>query len=173
MRIAEIKLNDVANGDGVVVSLWTQGCSHRCDECHNQSTWDFKGGREFTEKDAEFICSNINKNNVNRNLSLLGGEPLEKVNLDSLSTFLMNFKMLFPEKKIYMWSGFLFEDIIKDKDRLNVLEYVDILIDGRFELDKKDLTLKWRGSSNQRVIDVEKSLSEKRVVLYEKVLTNN
>lgn len=173
MRIAKIKENDIANGDGVVVSIWTQGCSHRCNGCHNSSTWDFEGGEFFNNKHKDYVIECMDKNGVQRDLAILGGEPLEECNLNVLCIFLLQFRIHYPNKKIYLWSGYTYEDIIKDEKKKEILTHIDVLIDGKFELDKKDLTLKWRGSSNQRVIDVEKSLSEKRVVLYEKVLTNN
>lgn len=169
MRIAKIKLNDIANGEGVVVSVWTQGCSHHCSGCHNKETWKFNGGRQFTGEDEDYIINSMNKNGVERDLALLGGEPLEECNLEVLLLFLKKFRLSHPNKKIYLWSGYVFEDILQHKQRAEVLNYIDILIDGKYDESKRNISLKLRGSENQRVIDVKKSLSQGKVVLIEEV----
>lgn len=166
MRIAKIKTNDVANGEGVVVSLWTQGCRHRCKGCHNTSTWNFDGGRPFTEEDRDLIINSMNKNGVERDLSVLGGEPLEEENLSQLVIFLTQFRTHYPNKKIYLWSGYTFEEIMSHKHRREVMNLIDILIDGKYDESQKNISLKFRGSENQRIIDVPKSLEQKEIIFY-------
>ena len=165
MRFSKIKDNDIANGLGVTMSLWTQGCPHHCKGCFNGETWDFDAGEEFEDSDLEYILENINKNNVHRDLSILGGEPLCPENVDGVIEVCKIFKEKFPEKKIYLWTGYVVEQFNeKQKDALN---YIDVLVDGPFVQDKRNLSLMMRGSSNQRVIDVKKSLDENKIVLFE------
>ena len=165
MRFSKIKDNDIANGLGVTMSLWTQGCPHHCKGCFNGETWDFDAGEEFEDSDLEYILENINKNNVHRDLSILGGEPLCPENVDGVIEVCKIFKEKFPEKKIYLWTGYVVEQFNeKQKDALN---YIDVLVDGPFVQDKRNLSLMMRGSSNQRVIDVKKSLDENKIVLFQ------
>lgn len=150
MRFSKIKDNDIANGEGIVLSLWTQGCPHHCKGCFNVETWDFNGGREFTTKDKQYIFDNIDKNNIKRNLSILGGEPLCPQNLEGVINLCKEFKNKYPDKMIYVWTGYLFEEFTKQQDE--ILKYIDVLVDGKFEEDKKNISLKLRGSTNQRII---------------------
>ena len=152
MRFSEIKDNDIANGEGIVMSLWTQGCPHHCKGCFNMETWDFNGGKEFKEEDKEYILQNIDKNNIKRNLSILGGEPLCPQNIDGVISLCKAFKEKYPEKIIYVWTGYVLEEF--DDTQKILLDYIDVLIDGKFEIDNKDLSLKLRGSTNQRIIDI-------------------
>jgi len=152
MRFSEIKDNDIANGEGIVMSLWTQGCPHHCKGCFNMETWDFNGGKEFKEEDKEYILQNIDKNNIKRNLSILGGEPLCNQNIQGVISLCKAFKEKYPEKIIYVWTGYVLEEF--DDTQKEILDYIDILIDGKFEIDNKDLSLKLRGSTNQRIIDI-------------------
>ena len=165
MRFSKIKDNDIANGLGVTTSLWTQGCPHHCKGCFNGETWDFDAGEEFEDSDLEYILENINKNNVHRDLSILGGEPLCPENVDGVIEVCKIFKEKFPEKKIYLWTGYVVEQF-NEKQR-NVLNYIDVLVDGPFVQAKRNLSLMMRGSSNQRVIDVKKSLDENKIVLFQ------
>ena len=142
MLYSIIKDNDIANGDGITMSLWTQGCPHRCKGCHNPQTWSFDNGKEFTDKELQYILDNIDKNNVNRNLSLLGGEPLCPPNVEGILNLCKKFKEKYPNKIIYLWTGYTveeFNDVQKE-----VLKYIDILIDGRFILELRDLRLKFK-----------------------------
>ena len=164
MRFSKIKDNDIANGLGVTMSLWTQGCPHHCKGCFNGETWDFNAGEEFEDSDLKYILENINKNNVHRDLSILGGEPLCPENVDGVIEVCKIFKEKFPEKKIYLWTGYVVEQF-NEKQR-NVLNYIDVLVDGPFVQDKRNLSLMMRGSSNQRVIDVKKSIDENKIVLF-------
>ena len=152
MRFSKIKDNDIANGEGIVMSLWTQGCPHHCKGCFNLETWDFDSGKEFKEEDKEYILQNIDKNNIKRNLSILGGEPLCKQNIQGVISLCKAFKEKYPEKIIYVWTGYVLEEF--DDTQKKILDYIDVLIDGKFEIDNKDLSLKLRGSTNQRIIDI-------------------
>ena len=152
MRFSKIKNNDIANGEGIVMSLWTQGCPHHCKGCFNLETWDFDGGKEFKEEDKEYILQNIDKNNIKRNLSILGGEPLCNQNIQGVISLCKAFKEKYPEKIIYVWTGYVLEEF--DDTQKKILDYIDVLIDGKFEIDNKDLSLKLRGSTNQRIIDI-------------------
>lgn len=166
MKYAKIRKMDISNGEGVRVSLFVQGCSFHCKNCFNQETWDFNGGKEFTTAEIQKIIELVDKDYI-AGLSILGGEPLHNNNVDEVFHIVATFKEKFPNKDIWLWTGFKFEDAIKDSKRKFILRNIDVLIDGQFEEDKKDLTLKWRGSSNQRVIDCKKSLAENKVILKE------
>lgn len=166
MKYAKIRKMDISNGEGVRVSLFVQGCSFHCKNCFNQETWDFNGGKEFTTAEIQKIIELADKDYI-AGLSILGGEPLHNNNVDEVFHIVATFKEKFPNKDIWLWTGFKFEDAIKDSKRKFILRNIDVLIDGQFEEDKKDLTLKWRGSSNQRVIDCKKSLAENKIILKE------
>lgn len=166
MKYAKIRKMDISNGEGVRVSLFVQGCSFHCKNCFNQETWNFNGGKEFTTAEVQKIIELANKDYI-AGLSVLGGEPLHPNNIESVSMLCEYFKFKHPEKSIWVWTGFKYEDIIKMENNYNIFNYIDVLVDGQFEEDKKDLTLKWRGSSNQRVIDCKKSLAENKIILKE------
>lgn len=167
MRFSKIKDNDIANGLGITMSFWTQGCPHHCVGCFNKETWDYDAGKEFTEDDFNYIIENIDKNNIKRNLSILGGEPLCPQNVDEVIILCKQFKNHYPDKMIYLWTGYTLEDFNDVQNE--VLRYIDVLIDGKFELENRNLSIMLRGSSNQRVIDVRKTLDENKVALYEVV----
>ena len=164
MRFSKIKDNDIANGFGITMSFWTQGCPHHCEGCFNKETWNFDLGEEFKKQHLDYIIGNINKNNIRRDLSILGGEPLCPQNVEGVIDLCREFKSHYPNKLIYLWTGYTIEEF--NEIQRHVLEYIDVLIDGKFEQDKKNLSIKLRGSSNQRVIDVKKSLDKKDVILY-------
>lgn len=172
MHYADIKKADIANGTGVRVSLFVSGCTHHCKNCFNSQAWDFNYGKEFSEKEIEKVIEELDHSYVS-GLSILGGEPLEHVNQQGLLPLLKKVKEKFPEKNIWCYSGYTFENDIMDKMYKNweetpeVLSYIDVLVDGKFEEDKKDIKLRFRGSSNQRIIDVKKSLKENKAVLFE------
>lgn len=163
MRFSKIKDNDIANGVGITMSLWTQGCPHCCEDCFNKETWDFHGGKKFIDKDKKYIFENINKNNIKRNLSILGGEPLCPQNVQGVEELCKEFKEKYPEKLIYLWTGYEIENF--NENQRAVLKYIDILIDGPFKKEKRNLSLTLRGSSNQRIIDIRKTFEEKNLVL--------
>ena len=152
MRYAKIKDNDIANGKGIVMSLWTQGCPHHCKGCFNKETWDYNGGKEFTEETQKYIFYNIDKNNIKRNLSILGGEPLCPQNIHGVINLCRDFKEVYPNRLIYVWTGYVLDDF--DKTQKKLLQYIDVLIDGKFEEELKDISLDLRGSSNQRILKI-------------------
>ena len=165
MRFSKIKDNDIANGLGVTMSFWTQGCPHHCKGCFNKETWDFNGGKEFTSSDLKYIIENIDKNNIKRNLSILGGEPLCSQNVDGVINLCKEFMKSYPDKLIYLWTGYTIENF--NEVQKEVLNYIDVLVDGKFEEEHKNLSIMLRGSSNQRVIDVKQSLLSKNIALHE------
>lgn len=162
MRYTKIKPNDVINGEGVCVSVWTQGCPHHCKGCFNVETWNFNGGYKWKPEDKDRVLELLDKNGVHRNLSILGGEPLCSENIDGVLELCTYIKKHRPETNIYIWSGYTFEqlEVMYDCSLFNF----DVLIDGKFEEDKKDIRLKMRGSSNQRIIDVKKTIELKKIV---------
>lgn len=166
MKYAKIRKMDISNGEGVRVSLFVQGCSFHCKNCFNPETWNFDGGKIFTNIEKEKIIELVNKDYI-AGLSILGGEPLHPNNIEAVANVCKNFKKIYPNKTIWLWTGFRYEDILKRENNYNILNYIDVLVDGQFEEDKKDLTLKWKGSSNQRVIDCRKSLAENKIILKE------
>ena len=163
MRYAGIIENDVVNGgEGVAVSLFMQGCPHHCEGCFNPETWDFDGGKEIDEEVLiNKVIKAINKNGILRNLSILGGEPLCGLNIRFINKLIATTKQKYPSIKVWVWTGYLYEDIEK-----SLSDGIDVLIDGRFEIDKKDITLPYRGSSNQRVIDVKKTVDNDKIILW-------
>ncbi|WP_342423082.1 anaerobic ribonucleoside-triphosphate reductase activating protein [Paenibacillus sp. FSL E2-0178] len=165
MNIADYKRFDVINGLGLRHSLYTSGCSHHCKGCFNASIWNFNYGTPFTEEFEDRIIEDLNIDYVKiSGLSILGGEPLQ--NVDGLLPLVKRIKAECEKKNIWIWSGYTFEEITQNKLMKELLSYCDVLIDGRFELSKRDLNLKWRGSTNQRIIDIQSSLSENKAVLF-------
>lgn len=175
MNYATIKKRDIANGVGVRVSLFVSGCTHRCKNCFNQETWDFNYGEEFTEDTENLILEYLKPTFVN-GLSLLGGEPFEKKNQEALVPFLRKVKSTFPDKDIWCYTGYLFDKELLKESRARceftdeMLSMIDILVDGKYIEEEKDITLQFRGSKNQRIIDVKRSLSENSVVLWDKLV---
>lgn len=163
MRYAGIKKFDIENGLGVGLTLFTQGCTKNCFGCHNPSTHDFNGGMDFTEETMnEILCFFENNPQVKR-LTLSGGDPLE--NLYMIEYILYKIKPKFSYLKIWIYTGFTFEFLIKNDKYSKVLNMCDILVDGKFEIDKRRPNLAYRGSSSQRIIDVQKSLKENKIIL--------
>ena len=158
MRYNLIRKMDISNGPGVIVSIFMQGCSFHCKNCFNQETWDFEGGQEFTDDTINKVLELSNKPEV-KGLSILGGEPMHPTNIEGTTKLAKAFKEKYPEKSIWAWTGFQYEDI-KDKD---VFNYIDVLVDGQYKDELHDPTLKWRGSSNQRVIDIKESKKQNKV----------
>lgn len=164
MRYAGLKKNDIANGEGVCVSFWTQGCPHRCKNCHNPETWNFNGGKEFTPETLEEICSALTANNVNRSFSVLGGEPLCEENTFLTYLVIKTVKERLPNIKIYLWTGYYYDQLQKlGNPRVpQILELVDVLIDGPYIDEQRDITLQMRGSANQSIIDLAKLREEQQ-----------
>lgn len=172
MYYSEIKKCDIANGPGVRVTLFVSGCTHHCEGCFNEMTWDFQYGKPFTEETIELILDALSPEHV-AGLTLLGGEPMEYVNQQGLLPLLRAVRKQYPEKTIWCYSGYRFEDDIlhnfceKWQETREFLSYLDILVDGEFILEKKNISLQFRGSENQRIILVQESLKSGRVVLWE------
>ena len=169
MNYAEIKNCDIANGPGVRVSLFVSGCTHRCPGCFNEVAWDFQYGKPFTQETIDTIL-NMLKPKYIRGLTLLGGEPFDPRYQGAVVDLLRQIKQKYPEKSIWAFSGYLFEkDILSGRlgDTSEYLSYLDVLVDGPFVLSKKNLSLRFRGSENQRLIDVQKSLAAGETVLWE------
>ena len=174
MNWAEIKTNDIANGEGVRTSLFVSGCRHHCKNCFKEVTWDFGYGNLFTEETMEQIFESVDHEWIN-GISLLGGEPFEPENQKVLVPFLVMFRERFPDKTVWCYTGFTIEQILgstEEKSRAatdiskEMLSLIDVLVDGPYCEELHSITLKFRGSSNQRVIDIKKSIANKKIVLY-------
>ena len=164
MRYAAIRKFDVTNGPGNGVSLFVQGCHFHCYQCFNPETWDFNGGKEWNEQTEKKFLKLIGRNYIRR-VSFLGGEPLCPENRNEITKLIIKIRKLYPDKKIWVYTGYIFEKLLVDKD--SFLQYVDILVDGQFIYDKRDFNLKFRGSSNQRIIDVQKTLKSGEIILWQ------
>ena len=153
-RYAGLIKNDFANGTGTCVSFWTQGCPHRCPGCQNPETWNFNGGKEVPTDIRGQIIKAICANNITRNFSVLGGEPLCKENLEEVDKIITSVRAAFPQIKIFVWTGYLLEDLKKkNNDKIDhILSQIDVLIDGPYIDTERDITLELRGSKNQRVL---------------------
>lgn len=172
MNYADIKIADVANGRGVRVSLFVSGCNHHCKGCFNPQAWDFNYGKQFTQEEEKRILEELEKPYV-EGLSILGGEPLEYKNQQGLLPLLKKVKEKFPNKNVWCYTGYTYDNDILGhmyenwEETPKIMSYIDVLVDGKFDESKKDLNLKFRGSSNQRIIDVPQSLKTHQIVPYE------
>lgn len=162
MKYHNITKDDMNNGDGLRVVLWVSGCNHACPECHNKITWDANCGLEFDEQAKQEIFAELKKDYIS-GLTLSGGDPLFPANVDCVTQFAKQVKELFSNKTIWLYTGYLFEEI---KD-LEILKYIDVLVDGPFVIKLKDNNAHWKGSTNQRVIDVKQTLKENKVILFD------
>lgn len=178
MRYASIRSLDISNGEGVGVSLFVQGCPFHCKNCFNSETWDFNGGKEWTEKTKNKFMELINRPYIKR-VSFLGGECLADQNLDEVLKLVKQIRISFPEKTIWLYTGYEISEIVKQEQyervsgipdvwskRWEIIKQVNVLVDGEYIDEQKDLSLKFRGSKNQRVINVKQSLAQNKVVLY-------
>lgn len=176
MKYAKIKKCDVANGPGVRVSLFVSGCNHHCKNCFNREAWDFNYGQEFTENEQNEIIEDLKPEYIT-GLSLLGGEPFEKINQEGLVPLIKKVKQTYPDKKIWCYTGFTFDsqilgEMIEKENREStkeMLNNIDYIVDGRFVEELKDPKLRFRGSSNQRIIDVKKSLEQNDIVIWDEL----
>ena len=181
MRYAQIRSMDISNGEGVGVSLFVQGCPFHCKNCFNSETWDFNGGKEWTEEIKDKFMKLIDRPYIKR-VSFLGGECLAEQNLDEVLKLVKQIRISFPEKSIWLYTGYKFEQI-KDAfmeskkwlqaswkhyaiTRWKIISNVDVLVDGEYIDEQRDLTLAYRGSKNQHVIDVKQSIDQNKIVLY-------
>ena len=171
MNYAEIKKTDIANGEGVRVSLFVSGCRRRCKNCFNQIAWDFDYGNPFTEEVEEEIISALTPYYI-AGLTLLGGDPMEPENQRALLPFVRKVRARLPEKNIWCFTGYTYsdgtleEEAVRLSETKELISLFDVLVDGRFVEELKDIRLKFRGSANQRVIDVQKSLQSGQIVLH-------
>lgn len=179
MNYSQIRSMDISNGEGVGIALFVQGCHFHCPSCFNQDTWDFNGGKEWTEETKKTFLKLADKPYIKR-VSFLGGECLANENLEGVYDVIKDVKELFPDKKIWMYTGYTWESIFNpivtdnldlERDRLielrkMIVKMTDILIDGQYIHEQRDMNLKFRGSKNQRVIDVKKSIKQGKIILY-------
>lgn len=163
MRFHNITTDDMLNGDGLRTVLWVSGCSHCCKECQNPVTWDPNGGLLFDKEAKKELFEKLGKDYIS-GITFSGGDPLHTSNRREVTALAKECREQFPDKTIWLYTGFLWESV----HHLPVMEYIDVLIDGEFECDKKDVNLHWRGSPNQRVINVQETLKKGEVVLHTK-----
>lgn len=166
MRYAQIRSMDISNGTGIGVSLFVQGCHFHCKDCFNSETWDFSGGKPWTEDSKKIFLVSVLRTYIER-VSILGGEPLADENFSDVLDLVQTIHEKFPEKKIWIYTGYTWEELLKDEQKKEILPYINVLVDGRFQTDLKDLSLKFKGSSNQRVIDVQESLANGKLYTIE------
>ena len=164
MRYNKVRKMDISNGPGVRVSIFMQGCTFHCKNCFNPETHDFMGGEEFTEDTIDQVLKLCENANV-EGLSILGGEPMHPMNIEGTTELAKKFKEKFPNKNLWVWTGFLFDRDLQNKE---VLKYIDVLVDGEFIEAQKDLSLVFKGSANQRHILVQESMKSGSLVLWEK-----
>jgi len=177
MRYSSMRNLDISNGEGVGVSLFVQGCPFHCFGCFNSDTWDFNGGKEWTEKTKDKFIKLINRPYIKR-ISFLGGECLAEQNLDEILSLIKQIRISFPDKTIWLYTGYSYSEIFRGQSsclsqeglnnfkRREIIKLCDVVVDGEYIDEQKDLTLKWRGSKNQHVIDVKLSLAQNKMVLY-------
>ena len=167
MRYNLVRKMDIADGPGVRVSIFLQGCEFHCYNCFNPETWDFEGGDELTDEVIDRVIELCGEEYV-QGLSILGGEPMHPKNIAGTTKIAKAFKTVYPNKNLWVWSGFTFEVLQKRKDAQEVLTLIDTLVDGQYKDELHDFRLEWRGSSNQIVIDVQKTLKKGEIVLLTK-----
>ena len=165
MNYEKIDKCSVSNGSGVRAVLWISGCGIHCRNCHNQQTWDFDSGIPFTEETMQELLYDLSKPYI-KGCTLSGGHPLDPLNAPEVLKIVKRVKMVFPNKDIWIYSGYEWENIIKDETLREIMKYTDILVDGPYIDELRDVSLAFRGSSNQRIIDVQKSLSSNKIVLW-------
>lgn len=177
MRYSSMRNLDISNGEGVGVSLFVQGCPFHCFGCFNSDTWDFNGGKEWTEKTKNKFMKLINRPYIKR-ISFLGGECLAEQNLDEILSLIKQVRNSFPKKTIWLYTGYSYSEIFRGQSlclsqeglnnfkRREIIKLCDVVVDGEYIDEQKDLSLKWRGSKNQHVIDVKQSLAQNKMVLY-------
>ena len=165
MNYHNIKTDDMLNGDGLRVTCWVSGCSIRCFNCYNPQTWDFNSGIPFTEDTMQEILYDLSKPYI-KGCTLSGGHPLDPHNAPKVLEIVKRVKMVFPNKDIWIYTGYVWEDIIKNDTLKEILKRTDVLVDGAYVDELRDISLPFRGSSNQRIIDVQESLKQNQVILW-------
>lgn len=161
MNYHDITKDDMKNGDGLRVVLWVSGCSHHCKGCHNPITWDACGGIKFDDNAKQEIFEQLNQPHIS-GITFSGGDPLMEQNREDVGNLIKEIKQKYPHKTIWLYTGFLFEEI----KMLDFVPLIDVLVDGKFELEKRNVNLEWVGSSNQRVIDVKQTLQNDKIILH-------
>ena len=161
MRFHNITKDDMLNGDGLRVVLWVAGCSHGCKECQNPITWDPNGGILFEEEHRQEIFKELDQDYID-GITFSGGDPLHEANYEEVKELAKEIRKKYPNKTIWLYTGYEWEEI----SNWSILKYIDVLVDGKYDRNKRDLSLQWKGSSNQRVIDVQDSLKTRKVVLH-------
>lgn len=158
MKYSGIIFNDISAAPGLCVTLFTQGCPHRCPGCHNPETWDFNGGKEFTEETMEEIIKGLKAQGIKRDFCVMGGEPLCEENAYFTFTTIWRVKFDLPDTKVYIWTGYTFDELLKSDNVYikEILKYADFIIDGPYIESERDVTLDMRGSRNQKIIDLRK-----------------
>lgn len=169
MRYASIRKMDISNGQGVGISLFVQGCHFHCKGCFNYDTWDFSGGKEWTEEiENEFI--NLADHEYIARISILGGEPLADENIREVTELIDRLNARYPNKKIWVYTGYTFEEL-SAANKVDYISKVDVLVDGRFMIEKQDLyneSIVFAGSTNQRIIDIQKTIEQNKIVEYKR-----
>lgn len=177
MRYAQIRSLDISNGEGIGVSLFVQGCPFHCRNCFNPETWDFNGGEKWTEETKNKFLKLIDRPYIKR-VSLLGGEPLAEQNLNDVLSLVQEIRISFPEKTIWLYTGYDFQEIFRgessciskkglnDFKRRQIIKLCDVIVDGEYIDEQRDLSKKWAGSDNQRVIDVQETIKNNKIILY-------
>lgn len=164
MNYIKVTKNDIANGEGIGVALWVSGCTCHCYNCHNPQTWDFNSGVPFTEETMQEILIALDRPYISR-LTLSGGHPLEPQNAPEILKIVKRVRMVFPNKNIWIYSGYTWEHIMQGELLAGIMKYTDVLVDGEFVEELKDISLPFRGSSNQRIINVQESLKQNKVII--------
>ena len=160
MHYMKIEKSSISNGLGVRVVFWCAGCSRKCKGCFNPETWSFEAGKPFDDRDRNYLFEQLSKPYI-KGITFSGGHPFESENLNDVTKLLKDIKQKFPQKDIWLYTGFIWEQV---KD-FEAIKYVDVLVDGPYIEELRDMTLAFRGSSNQRIIDVERSLQQNEVIL--------
>ncbi len=154
------------NGEGFRTVLWLAGCEHHCEECQNPITWDKCGGVEFTDEEKKELIESLDSEIVS-GLTLSGGDPLATFNRAEVLDLVKEIKRLYPSKDIWSYTGYTYEQLLEDEVASEILTYIDVLVDGKYEKDLRDVSLNWRGSSNQRLIDIKKTFTSNNIIFYE------
>lgn len=167
MNYHNITYPDMNNGDGLRVVLWLSGCSHCCSGCQNPQTWDVNSGILFDKQAEKELFEALDKSYIS-GITLSGGDPLHENNLQDVLNLVNKIRLLLPEKTIWLYTGYTFEQCVENATRRQIISKCDVLVDGRYVDSQRDITLRWRGSSNQRVIDIKQSLLKGKIVLHER-----
>ena len=165
MNYHNITYPDMNNGDGLRVVLWLSGCSHHCYNCQNPQTWDVNSGIPFDESAKEELFRELDKDYIS-GLTLSGGDPLHEANLDGVLDLVNEIRLSFPQKTIWIYSGYTWNEVMNSEKRKQIVSQCTVMVDGRYIDSQRDITLKWRGSSNQKVIDIQQSLQKGEIVLW-------